>query len=423
MALIQCTECDKQISNKAKSCPHCGFPLSSRVIEWNIRDDKNKQKSKFLDSSSNVPTQERQVIKRKKKNYGFAIFLLIIITIIFLIAIDSSNVKNTFNETNIESNTNNKSNTVRYTTSYLNVRSKPNSESEILEKIAKNEKVITSGAINNGYIEILNTDKTERGWVAAKYLNNFPQPQEQTNPIKENQTKNDDKLKTSKTNGLITTTKYRASVKPTPTISTYNQSEEITELNKGQKIEILSYARDYYYKVRTDEHEGYLHEFDFYLTPEIRSLRKQAAEGNTKLEITKNDQVSSVDVTNSLAFKLALLDKNGNIKENDILIKRFDYLLMSLDNKYIDSKTQIADKTTAAWQQLRARGVNANLLEIMEGMNSLRDPSRNKMRYHEYLTIYVILRKEMVNHQNTIKDFQSSINLVGIDFLLQEAGL
>lgn len=32
MALINCPECKKQISDKALSCPHCGLPLSERQI-------------------------------------------------------------------------------------------------------------------------------------------------------------------------------------------------------------------------------------------------------------------------------------------------------------------------------------------------------------------------------------------------------
>ena len=28
MALISCPECEKEISDKADACPHCGFPLS-----------------------------------------------------------------------------------------------------------------------------------------------------------------------------------------------------------------------------------------------------------------------------------------------------------------------------------------------------------------------------------------------------------
>lgn len=32
MALIECTECQKQISDKAATCPHCGAPAPSKAI-------------------------------------------------------------------------------------------------------------------------------------------------------------------------------------------------------------------------------------------------------------------------------------------------------------------------------------------------------------------------------------------------------
>ncbi|MFA7216724.1 MAG: zinc-ribbon domain-containing protein [Candidatus Paceibacterota bacterium] len=31
MALIKCSECEREISDKAESCPHCGNPMSSRI--------------------------------------------------------------------------------------------------------------------------------------------------------------------------------------------------------------------------------------------------------------------------------------------------------------------------------------------------------------------------------------------------------
>ena len=32
MALIHCPECNKEVSDKAQSCPHCGYPISDLVI-------------------------------------------------------------------------------------------------------------------------------------------------------------------------------------------------------------------------------------------------------------------------------------------------------------------------------------------------------------------------------------------------------
>jgi len=33
MAMIKCRECEREISNKAEKCPHCGFPLSKKSKE------------------------------------------------------------------------------------------------------------------------------------------------------------------------------------------------------------------------------------------------------------------------------------------------------------------------------------------------------------------------------------------------------
>lgn len=32
MALISCPECNGKVSDRAKSCPHCGYPLSMRRV-------------------------------------------------------------------------------------------------------------------------------------------------------------------------------------------------------------------------------------------------------------------------------------------------------------------------------------------------------------------------------------------------------
>ena len=33
MTLIKCGECGKQVSNRAKSCPHCGNPIKEEIIK------------------------------------------------------------------------------------------------------------------------------------------------------------------------------------------------------------------------------------------------------------------------------------------------------------------------------------------------------------------------------------------------------
>lgn len=57
MALINCPECNNQISNKAKICPHCGYELPKQEIkfygeycpcclETSLRSNKNEQHTK-----------------------------------------------------------------------------------------------------------------------------------------------------------------------------------------------------------------------------------------------------------------------------------------------------------------------------------------------------------------------------------------
>ncbi len=59
MALIACPECNKQISNSATSCPHCGFPLQS---------DVNQTISTSNASNSQTCPQKTDSHRRKKKS-------------------------------------------------------------------------------------------------------------------------------------------------------------------------------------------------------------------------------------------------------------------------------------------------------------------------------------------------------------------
>ena len=57
MALIDCPECGKQISDKAVSCPHCGNPISS-VIE--VAKTKNSEVLQFPNLPQNLEIGEKK---------------------------------------------------------------------------------------------------------------------------------------------------------------------------------------------------------------------------------------------------------------------------------------------------------------------------------------------------------------------------
>ena len=42
--LIKCPECELQVSDKAATCPHCGFPLQSSVKSRKPRAKNNKRR-------------------------------------------------------------------------------------------------------------------------------------------------------------------------------------------------------------------------------------------------------------------------------------------------------------------------------------------------------------------------------------------
>lgn len=44
MALIECPECEKQISSAAESCPHCGNPMASNQIKCQNCKSTNVEK-------------------------------------------------------------------------------------------------------------------------------------------------------------------------------------------------------------------------------------------------------------------------------------------------------------------------------------------------------------------------------------------
>jgi len=48
MALINCPECQKEISDKTKNCPHCGYPFENNPVVNNQQNGENDW-NKFKD--------------------------------------------------------------------------------------------------------------------------------------------------------------------------------------------------------------------------------------------------------------------------------------------------------------------------------------------------------------------------------------
>ncbi len=73
MALIECPECTKEISDKVKSCPHCGFPF----------DAKRKIKQDTQQIARNVSNNKPDLLKKSTIYLGGGIGLVILIAVSF----------------------------------------------------------------------------------------------------------------------------------------------------------------------------------------------------------------------------------------------------------------------------------------------------------------------------------------------------
>ena len=47
MALINCPECGKEISDKAVSCPNCGCPITELQNTESVKEDENIKNEKI----------------------------------------------------------------------------------------------------------------------------------------------------------------------------------------------------------------------------------------------------------------------------------------------------------------------------------------------------------------------------------------
>ena len=90
MALINCPECNKEISDKVKACPHCGYPFEEQTPA-----NENMQKVEL----SSVNLQPRNPAKIKKIMFWIGgVAIIAIISITAMIFIKSLTEKKAFNQ-------------------------------------------------------------------------------------------------------------------------------------------------------------------------------------------------------------------------------------------------------------------------------------------------------------------------------------
>ena len=63
--IINCPECELQVSDKALSCPHCGYPIADTGKRKRV---KKSTKRKRLPNGFGRITESMRAIKRKSLN-------------------------------------------------------------------------------------------------------------------------------------------------------------------------------------------------------------------------------------------------------------------------------------------------------------------------------------------------------------------
>lgn len=63
MALIKCPECGKEISDKASSCPNCGYPISNNSF---VVSKENQKQTQNNDNENNSDIVQSKSKKSKK---------------------------------------------------------------------------------------------------------------------------------------------------------------------------------------------------------------------------------------------------------------------------------------------------------------------------------------------------------------------
>ena len=85
MALIKCPECQKEISEQAKACPHCGYPINSSKSEKKEEVKHEQQPVQQTINQNSTNTKE----KKPKSNIMAGIMILLFIPLGYLGALIS----------------------------------------------------------------------------------------------------------------------------------------------------------------------------------------------------------------------------------------------------------------------------------------------------------------------------------------------
>lgn len=86
MALINCPECKKQVSEQAKTCPNCGFQIE-RYFYQKARDAKQKEQQEALNKKIAEREKQKQIRIEKFKEHKIKYILISAVSLVLVVAL------------------------------------------------------------------------------------------------------------------------------------------------------------------------------------------------------------------------------------------------------------------------------------------------------------------------------------------------
>lgn len=113
--------------------------------------------------------------------------------------------------------------------------------------------------------------------------------------------------------------------------------------------------------------------------------------------------------TETLEYKLAVINAGSYVPKDHITVARFRSLLTQLSNTFVENRQQIADMSVSAQEILKEKGIKEKLLNIMEGMNKLFPKKIENQKYAEYSAAYLVLRDKGESHIEAIEGLKALV--------------
>lgn len=86
MALINCPECKKQVSEQAKTCPNCGFQIE-RYFYQKAREAKQKEQQEALNKKIAEREKQKQIRIEKFKEHKIKYILISAVSMTLVVAL------------------------------------------------------------------------------------------------------------------------------------------------------------------------------------------------------------------------------------------------------------------------------------------------------------------------------------------------